>query len=217
MTLWFTADLHVGHARIIELAYRPFGSVDEMNEQLIENWNMVVAPDDEVIVLGDVAMGQIKDSLPLVAELQGKKFLIPGNHDRLSLAYHNKREEKRLEWVEEYAKYFTILDPTTSRSLGEREVNLCHFPYYGDHTSEERYTEFRPKDDGKWLIHGHVHAEWRANGRQINVGVDVWNYAPVSEQILIRLIDQLEEDDEDSVKRKLTEMTAMTEELGLEY
>ena len=41
-----------------------------------------------------------------------------------------------------------------------------------------RYIEHRPDDDGGWLLHGHVHEKWRQNGRQINVGVDAWNFAP---------------------------------------
>lgn len=44
----------------------------------------------------------------------------------------------------------------------------------------DRYREERPADEGRWLLHGHVHERWRQRGRQINVGVDVWDYAPVS-------------------------------------
>src|ERR1017187_8378616 len=63
MATWFTADQHFGHKRIIELSGRPFGSVEEMNEAVVDRWNAVVAPDDLVWVLGDFALGRIGESV----------------------------------------------------------------------------------------------------------------------------------------------------------
>ena len=40
-----------------------------------------------------------------------------------------------------------------------------------------------------WLLHGHVHARWRQQGRMVNVGVDVWDYTPVPEEVIARLMD----------------------------
>ncbi|MGH9920667.1 MAG: metallophosphoesterase, partial [Nitrososphaerales archaeon] len=82
MTSFLTADLHLGHARICEYTGRPFDSVEEMNDWLIDAWNERVAGNDEVYVLGDVALGRISETLPLVAELHGTRHLIVGNHDR---------------------------------------------------------------------------------------------------------------------------------------
>jgi calcineurin-like phosphoesterase family protein len=79
---YYTADLHLGHVRIPELADRPYPDADAMNEDLTRRWNRTVAPRDTVYVLGDVALGRIADTLPLVARLHGKKILVPGNHDR---------------------------------------------------------------------------------------------------------------------------------------
>lgn len=59
-------------------------------------------------------------------------------------------------------------------------VLLSHFPYRGDHTEDERYAEYRLHDTGMWLVHGHVHDAWAQRGRQINVGVDVRNWSPIS-------------------------------------
>ena len=69
MTRWFTADLHFGHANIIRYCDRPWPDVDAMDRGLINRWNATVADDDEVWVLGDVAMGRIDDSLRLIGEL----------------------------------------------------------------------------------------------------------------------------------------------------
>ena len=82
MTRFWTSDLHFGHANIIRYCNRPFGDVDEMNRSLIQRWNDVVGNDDEVWVLGDVAMGRIGDTLGLIRQLHGTKILLAGNHDR---------------------------------------------------------------------------------------------------------------------------------------
>src|SRR4051812_27561867 len=82
MTTWFTSDLHFGHRNIIGYCDRPFRDVDAMDAALVERWNEVVAPDDIVWVLGDVAMGRIERSLALVGGLHGTKHLVAGNHDR---------------------------------------------------------------------------------------------------------------------------------------
>lgn len=78
-----TSDTHSNHARIIELAGRPFASVQDMDAELIRRWNETVAPDDVVLHLGDLALGPIAESLPLTAQLHGRRFLVPGNHDRV--------------------------------------------------------------------------------------------------------------------------------------
>jgi calcineurin-like phosphoesterase family protein len=58
---------------------------------------------------------------------------------------------------------------------------VSHYPYEGDHFTDDRFPELRPEDTGLPLLHGHVHKLWKFNGRQFNVGVDVNDFAPVSE------------------------------------
>jgi calcineurin-like phosphoesterase family protein len=174
MATWFTADLHLGHARIIELCDRPFSNVDEMNSEIIRRWNTVVEDSDEVWVLGNVALGTIAETLPLVSQLKGRKILIPGNHDRCWTG----NERVRPVDIQRYLDVgFTIMDGPRVHAEGWL---LSHFPYAGDSQGEDRHLAHRPKDRGGWLIHGHVHNEWLVNGRQINVGVDRWGYYPAS-------------------------------------
>ena len=66
-----TSDQHFGHARISELAERPFATVEEMNAELVRRWNEVVGPDDSVLHLGDLALGAIEESVGLTAHLNG--------------------------------------------------------------------------------------------------------------------------------------------------
>jgi calcineurin-like phosphoesterase family protein len=52
--IYFTADLHLGHANIINHCDRPFSSVEEMDEHLINAWNSRVRPNDTVYIIGDL-------------------------------------------------------------------------------------------------------------------------------------------------------------------
>ena len=91
------SDLHFGHAKIIELARRPFSSVEEMNEQMVLRWNSVVGGDDEVFFGGDFMFTK-KDEW--FDRLNGIKHLIKGNHDHkatLALGWYSVHERLELE------------------------------------------------------------------------------------------------------------------------
>lgn len=190
MTTFFTADLHFGHANIIKYCDRPFADVDEMNAQLIERWNELVQPSDEVIVLGDVALGKIRETLPLVSKLHGTKLLVPGNHDRCWPGHGPKSRA----WFDAYEGVgFRFLGSNAVMSLRPGlDVRLSHFPYTNDNRHDDDYAGWRPVDEGLWLLHGHVHESWQIFGRQINVGVDAWDYQPVGADTITWIIDEFE-------------------------
>lgn len=180
--IWFTADLHFGHANIIDYCDRPFADVDEMNAELINHWNEVVEPDDVVWVLGDVAMGKIADTLPLVSRLHGHKHLVSGNHDR---CWPGHGLNQAVDWMDRYkAAGFETIQPAVE--LMGAGWAMHHFPYAPG--NDARYVEWHPRDRGGWLLHGHVHGAWVMKGRQINVGVDAWDYYPVSVTQIEQLI-----------------------------
>ncbi len=197
MAHFYTADLHFGHTRISELSGRPFTSVDEMNETLISRWNARVTDDDTVHVLGDVALGQIDESLSYVSRLAGRKILIPGNHDRCWQYARPSKGRTPQEWTKIYldAGFACVAQdtPPVMQILPDTEtpVLLCHFPYKGDSRSEhpDRYVAQRPTDTGAWLLHGHTHGQWRQRARMIDVGVDSWGGAPVSAAEIAKLIN----------------------------
>jgi calcineurin-like phosphoesterase family protein len=214
---WWTADLHLGHQRIIELCNRPFKTVDEMNRAIVDKWNERVDPGDTVVVLGDFAMGTIAETLELTGLLHGHKILVAGNHDR---CFHGFKEHDRhpaaiAAWVARYeaagfasvvtgaaAYRAKFLDQALTWALrpafGEQPavtVQASHFPRAGESNpaNTDRYVDYRPRPAPArraepWLLHGHVHNAWTINGRQVNVGVDVWDFAPVSSGTLIGLI-----------------------------
>jgi calcineurin-like phosphoesterase family protein len=150
-----------------------------MNKLLVMNWNEVVDVNDTVFVLGDFAMGQISETLPIAGQLRGKKILVAGNHDR---CWKTAKQKDRDRWLPEYKKYFVEVINHVDMYFDKYDLKLSmnHFPFTGDSHEGDRFMQERPEDDGQILLHGHVHDIWRLNGRQLNVGCDVWNYVPIS-------------------------------------
>lgn len=174
---WFTSDLHFGHAKVIEYCNRPYKDAQHMNEILIQNWNSVVKPDDEVYHLGDFAFLKDSDIDKITCRLNGKIHGIWGNHDKgRNLTNHG---------------FVSMYEFAELRLAKDIIVKMCHFPYTGDHDDKDRYPHLRPiKSDNKWLLHGHVHGLWQVmpQERMINVGCDVWNYKPISADQVIDII-----------------------------
>lgn len=189
--IWFTSDSHFWHANVIKYCSRPFYSVEVMNETLVANWNSVVKPEDTIIHLGDFSFAL--RSVELYSErLNGHKKLVPGNHDPIHPCNKIwKKAVKRGEGKQIYKAYtergWEILPLTSTMKLNglDEEVVLSHMPYT---TIQEKFKEFIPKDEGKWLICGHIHQHWTVSGRQVNVGVDRFNMFPVSEEDVVKLI-----------------------------
>lgn len=195
MTTYFTSDTHFGHKRIIDLCNRPFKDVTEMNEIIVHHWNALVRPDDTVYHLGDVALGPIEDSLKYIGRLNGYKILIVGNHDRMFPPMSKMREDKIASWTERYktAGFDEVHENHIFVKRGYSFM-ISHFPYSGDSHGEERYTEYRLPDSGMPLIHGHTHENKRFSlsrkgTPQIHVGQDAWEFAPVSLQAVIDVLD----------------------------
>ena len=190
MRFW-TSDLHLGHARILDLCPdRPWPDLEAMNQGLIGLWNETVGAEDEVWVIGDFAMGRIRETLGLVPLLHGQKILVPGNHDRCSPAYPHRRDRVE-DWVNLYLEAgFCGIKPPGCWEIGGVLCNVNHFPYLDlkDGQYRDRFDAFRPTDDGLPLIHGHVHSAWQVNGRMVNVGVDVWGFRPIPEPALVEIL-----------------------------
>lgn len=199
MATWFTSDWHLGHVNIPKYTDRweRWPDVDDMNEAFIGFHNSAVAPDDEVFVLGDVCMGKIDVTLPMVGRMHGRKHLIFGNHDRLFGG-----EKHRVKWDERYRTVFDTIYDIAYVELGEIMVKLNHFPYTGESglRVDDRHPEQRPVDDGMILLHGHVHSSATSIGpRQVHVGIDadwtsygVERYHPIPESAVVaRICDMM--------------------------
>jgi len=179
MANFFTSDLHFGHQNIIAYTSRPYASVDEMNLDLIVRYNSVVTSDDVVYLLGDVCMGKLDDSLALISLLNGTKYLIPGNHDRMFGVTGNKYRNAIARYID--AGFADVLSNQIRDDFGFGTATLCHFPPSGDTAESDRYDEHRPQmPPHGLLLHGHTHGAWRKRGRCIDVGVDANGGYPLS-------------------------------------
>jgi calcineurin-like phosphoesterase family protein len=183
---WFTSDLHFFHENILKYGRNVhWDTVAEMNSALINNWNSLVQTEDTVYLLGDVVMGPRQENLPIVSRLNGTIHLIAGNHDHCHSSH--RRQEK---WFPFYREFFASIEEEIDLTVGGHTVHLCHFPYQGDRHEQERYQDWRPRDEGRWLLHGHTHGLWKVKDRMIDVGVDSWNYHPVSDSQILEILDR---------------------------
>jgi calcineurin-like phosphoesterase family protein len=133
-----TSDQHFSHARISELAERPFATVEEMNAELVRRWNEVVGPDDIVLHLGDLALGPIEESVGLTEHLNGRRFLVPGNHDRVSPATQSRRAIERFAPLYEAAGWSILPEVIEGTRRGYR-ILASHYPYSGDSHGTDRH------------------------------------------------------------------------------
>lgn len=185
--VFFTSDLHLGHANVIKLCARPFSDVEEMDAVLIENWNRKVKKNDTVYILGDVVWDKRMVS-HYMEMLRGKKILITGNHDTT----WSRREE--------CIKYFDTVTPYLEINLNCHPITMCHYPMVEWKSSRE---QLRRKLG--FHIHGHIHNriadEYRMlflSFNALNAGVDVNGFAPVT-------FDELMEN---NLKFKLSALTS---------
>ena len=159
--IYFTSDLHFGHANIIRFCNRPYENVEEMDRALIENWNSVIDKDDTVYVLGDVFFCKFNDALKIMDQLNGHKNLVYGNHDKV--IRNNDILQKR---------FSLILDDLDEITIDNHKVILCHYPMWS----------WNQASRGSIQLHGHIHSNEpvQPDKRQYDVGVDNNNYFPVS-------------------------------------
>lgn len=136
---FYISDLHYGHGNALAFDNRPFKTVDEMNQALVDRWNAVVSNGDIVYVLGDMFWCNMQTAMPVLDALKGQKFLIKGNHDRCKDARFLKKFVKVTEYLE-------VED-------GDRKVVLCHYPI----------PCFKNHFYGWYHLYGHVHNSFEWN------------------------------------------------------
>ena len=179
MDIFFTADPHFDHPDILWHCKRPWlqdgdrvngkwtdpglekKRVDEMNDALVERWNAVVGRKDRVYIVGDWAY---KRHSRWVNACNGQKVLIAGNHDAMP-----EVAQKQFTEFHEFG---------VNKCLRKQFITMCHYPL-------RTWVE---KNRGAWHLHGHTHGRMEfscpgdsvSGGLMMDVGADVWDYAPVS-------------------------------------
>ena len=129
------SDLHLGHQNILTFLQdgkplRPFNSIEEMHQTIIDNWNKTVRPVDKVYVLGDVVIN--RKSMDILASLTGKKCLVRGNHDIFK--------------IEDYLKYFYEVQGVKVKT--NYKMVMTHVPVHPDCLNRPTW---------RLNVHGHLH------------------------------------------------------------
>ena len=153
---FFTADTHFGDTRILHSARRPFATIAEHDRHLLACWQAVVGAEDELWFLGDFAPGHDAAAVgALLDVLPGQKYLVTGNNDDEATRTH-----PGWRGVHDY------------RELEEDGVLLvlCHYAL----------RTWNRIGKGALDLHGHSHNMLKPLARQYDVGVDAWDYAPVT-------------------------------------
>ena len=167
--IFFTSDFHFGHANIIKFCNRPYSSVDEMNERLIENYNSVVKKGSIVYILGDAFWRSLsqEEAFTIATRLNGQKYYINGNHEE---RMQHKDMHKLFIWRKDYAKI---------HPAGYPRIVLLHYAmrvWEGSHYND-------------WHLFGHSHnaltpasqgATTEESALSMDVGVDTHDMKPWS-------------------------------------
>lgn len=167
-SIFFTADTHFGHAKSLSFLkpdgelLRPFASCEEMDETMVENWNLVVGKHDTIYHLGDVVIP--RPSLKILDRLNGRKILIRGNHDQGPL--------------KDFSQYFEDVRGAFFYKPGSQFLGglvLTHIPVHPDCLSGHY----------RGNVHGHLHChQVMVNGevdrRYFNACVERNNFTPVA-------------------------------------
>ena len=154
MSIFITADLHLGHEAIRRHCNRPWPTLEEMDEALISNWNATVPKRKALIyIVGDFAW---KNHNRYLNRLNGKKVLIKGNHDKMS---------------QDCLKNFSGVYERLATKIDDKVVVFDH--YCG--------LVWNRSVHGSWLIYGHSHGRIGESETipRCDAGVDVWGYRPV--------------------------------------
>jgi calcineurin-like phosphoesterase family protein len=162
--IFFTSDHHFYHKNIIKYSNRPFKSVVHMNEIMIQKWNEVVDEYSTVYYLGDLSLGDKKETRNILERLNGKIHLIWGNHERSAM-----ENKWRFETIKGLSN-ISIKDDSIDK--GYQQIILSHTSFqvwFGIHK-------------GSWNLYGHSHGSLkeRKGFKSCDIGVDSWDFYPVS-------------------------------------
>ena len=164
MKTFITSDLHWGHRNIMSFCpqsrARFRNDLDYMNEQMVKEWNDLIAPEDLVYILGDVAFLPAQKAAEYMSRCNGTKILVEGNHDRKTLQDPTFRN-----CFKEVHKYLDI-------NYNGTKVVMSHYPFL----------EWDQMHRGSVMLYGHLHGGTTGmeKYRMQDVGMDATGMIAVS-------------------------------------
>ena len=166
--IWLISDTHFGHSNILEFKDKEdklirgskYQTVEEMDQDMIENWNCVVKPGDKVYHLGDVFFGDKESFIKKWKRLNGQKRLILGNHDDARF----------------FAKHELVAKIDVWRMFPEFGMILTHIPLHESVLYEGRFRNFKGQVVN---VHGHLHQNPSPSDKHVCVSVEQIDYTPI--------------------------------------
>jgi calcineurin-like phosphoesterase family protein len=174
-TIWFTADLHYAHPKIVSICNRPVylssqdlagipedqrnmnnkwykEMIDIAHEEWLikEVWNKWIQRKHTVYILGDLSFANRVTTEKFINRLNGEKFMILGNHDKSAAG------------LPQFAQITQIKDFTFSQFGLNIHIVLSHYPL----------ASWNRKPHGAWHLYGHVHGRYKLPGLAFDVGID---------------------------------------------
>lgn len=163
---FFISDTHFLDKHMIgnkNFAPRPYFFVEEMDNDIIKNWNEIVTDNDVVYHLGDIAVCHDKPQqkafekiFNLLKQLNGKIILIKGNHDSRALFKYIDKNNIELNG-----------EPKFSFQDVGALIKMNHCQYYMTH-----YPMMMGQVKQIINLHGHIHHYSVSAKENINVGID---------------------------------------------
>jgi calcineurin-like phosphoesterase family protein len=165
-----TSDSHFRHKNVIRYDKRPFSSIEEMDEALINNWNSVVKHNHKVIHVGDLTLSNdLKYIDSILQRLNGQIYFVKGNHD---VFLKRPNLHGRFEWIKDYFEL----------NIESKKLIICHYPLL----------TWRSARRGAWMLHGHCHGsinQLNESCLRLDVGCVNFDYHPVSLRRIFEIME----------------------------
>lgn len=164
---WFTSDFHLGHANVIKFDNRPFDSIKDMDDSIIDNINSVVKPKDTLYFLGDFCYWKMS-SLQYANSLTAYRRRIACNNIIYIYGNHDKELRSNIQLQRyNFKEFHTLLE---TKICGQ-DISLCHY-------SMEVWDKAH---HGAWCLFGHSHGSLPddPNALKIDVGINCHGYYPL--------------------------------------
>lgn len=172
---YFISDPHFGHQLVSRL--RGFDDPAIHDEFLLSTWIDALPARQHIRlwILGDNYVGgpqaenhaldqlcYFKQRLEQTKNSRLDLHCILGNHDSA-----HPMHAKAFKQVKRFYRAYDSVQSSASFKMAGKRVVASHFPYDGDHVEQQRGEQFRLRDLGLPLLHGHTHATQQVSYSQL--------------------------------------------------
>jgi len=171
--VWLSADWHIGHKKIIDLCYRGFASIEEMDTYILMKYFDQTKRGDTIYILGDLSMNKtIAENVMQDITKDRSVHIILGNHD--------------YKFKNMYAKYCASVSSLKHVKVHEHRIVMCHYAmrvWFGSRK-------------GTFQAYGHSHGTMRPTGKQWDVGIDNNNMELLHVDKFIEIMNSLPDNED---------------------